>query len=164
MSEILKKYEEYYQEMVASKDPAKMKIFGAAEHKMFGKVSMALPRVASEWLDLLEPMHWNNYLSLAEAETIVSKLEGMDGSHGPHWSFDAFKKTVEAFGGHLCEEPLYNSYALWATVNMLYSDHSETWSKHIAKEDEPYFYYLTAVDKLKDKDRPHFVREYFHLF
>ena len=149
--------------MVASKNPEKMKIFGAAEHMMFGKVAMALPRMAEEWLEMLEPIHWNNYLSRTEADTIVSKLEGANGENGPHWSHDTFKKTVEAFNGHLCEEPYYNFCALWVTANMLYSDHSETWSKHIAKEDEPFFYYLTAVDKLKDKDRPRFVREYFHL-
>lgn len=163
MSELIRKYEAYYQEMASSKDPAKMKIFGAAERKMFARVAMALPRVADEWLEMLEPMHWNNFLTRAEADEIATHLEGANGTNGPHWPFETFKKTVEAFGGRMCEEPFYNSFALWATANMLYSDHSETWSKHITREDEPFFYYQTAVDKLKDKDRPHFVREYFHL-
>ena len=163
MSELIKRYEEYYQEMASSKDPAKMRVFGAAEHKMFKKIAMAMPRMAEEWLEQLEPMHWINYLTRVEADEIVARLEGADGTMGPHWGFDTFKKAVEGFSGHLCEEPFYNFCALWATANMLYSDHSVTWGKHISREDEPFFYYQTAVDKLKDKDRPHFVREYFHL-
>lgn len=160
---LIKKYEELYKDMATSKSPAKMMVFGQAEQWAFRKIATALPRMAEEWVEKLEAIRWNNYLSREEADVIVMSLEGADGTVGPHWSYDTFRKAVESFQGHLCEDPYYNFCALWATANMLYSDHSETWSKHIAPEDAPFFYYETAVDKLKDKDRPHFVREYFRL-
>ena len=161
--ELLDRYENLYKEMAMSKDPAKMIVFGKAEQWAFKKMVTAMPKVAEEWVEKLEAIHWHNYLSRAEADEIVARLESADGSRGPHWSFDTFKKAVESLGGHLCEEPYYNFCALWATANMLYSDHSKTWAKHITPEDAPFFYYETTVDKLKDVDRPHFVREYFHL-
>ena len=44
---------------------------------------------------------------------------------------------------------------------MLYSDHHRSTSEFVPKDQEPKFFYMMAVEKLKDPDRPKFIREYF---
>lgn len=147
--------------MAKSGMPEKMKVFGEAEKWAFDRLQERDPKLAEMWVDKLEATHWHNYLSKAEANEIVAKFINQDNSRGAHWSYDVFKGAVESLGGNMMEEPYYNCYALWVVTNMLYSDHYNSASEYVPKEDMPKFFYLMAVEKLKDKDRPHFVRDYF---
>ena len=159
----MQRYEELYAKMATSTDIVKMQVFGEAEKWAFGKMSERDPALAQVWLDKLEPVMWNNYLSKAEAEAIVSKFINADGTMGAHWSYDTMRSAVESLGAMMSEEPFYNCWALWATMNMLYSDHAKSVNDFVPKEEQVKFYYAQAIEKLKDADRPHFVREYFEI-
>ncbi|MBQ5903071.1 MAG: hypothetical protein IIW89_01855 [Alistipes sp.] len=119
--------------------------------------------MAQMWLDKLEPVMWLNYLSKSEAEAIVSKFINADGTMGAHWSYDTMRSAVESLGVMMSEEPFFNCWALWATMNMLYSDHAKSVNDFVAKDEQVKFYYAQAIEKLKDADRPHFIREYFEI-
>ncbi|MBQ2007097.1 MAG: hypothetical protein II236_00260, partial [Alistipes sp.] len=125
MNAMMQRYEELYAKMATSTDIVKMQVFGEAEKWAFGKMSERDPALAQVWLDKLEPVMWNNYLSKAEAEAIVSKFINADGTMGAHWSYDTMRSAVESLGAMMSEEPFYNCWALWATMNMLYSDHAK---------------------------------------
>lgn len=141
MNEILERYKDLYEEMAKSKDPAKMVAFGDAERWAFKR----------------------------EAEAIAANLLNQNGSRGAHWGYDAFKDAVESLGGKMSEKPYYNSYALWVTANMLYSDHANSVAEdmgysspsQVPNEKIALSMYRKAVEKLKDPDRPKFVRGYF---
>ena len=160
MEGIRERYLELYEDMAKSGMPDKMKIFGEAEKWAFGKMLETSPKTAEQWVDKLEAMNWNNYLSKAEADDIVAKFINQDNSRGAHWGYDVFKGAVESF---------YNCYALWVVANMIYSDHAQsvaedmghTTPAQVPNEKMALSMYKKAVEKLKDKDRPRFVRDYF---
>lgn len=163
MNELMKRYEELYDMMATSKDPAKMMTFGEAERWAFSKIVERDPSMAQTWIDKLEPVMWNNYLSKSEAEAIVAKFHNEDGTTGAHWPYDTMRNAVETLGAPVREEPFFNGWALWATMNMLYSDHAKSVEEFVPKDKQVMFYYAQAVEKLKDKDREHFVRKYFGI-
>ena len=163
MEDYIKRYDELYHEMATAKDPKKMMTFGEAEQWVFHMVADKHPDLAEKWLSKLESGKWNNYLSHKEAIEVVDRLQNQDGMRGPHWSYETFKSAVESLNGKLHDEPYYNCYALWATANMLYSDHHKSTSEFVPKDQEPKFFYLMAVEQLKDPDRPKFAREYFGM-
>ena len=163
MEDLIKKYEELYEDMATAKDPRKMMAFGEAERWVFHKMADQHPEIAEEWLNMLEAEKWYNYVSKREADEIVSRFVNQDGSRGPHWSYEAFKAAVESLGGKLQSEPFYNCWALWVVANMRYSDNFVSASEFVPREKMPKFFYNVAVETLKDADRPRFIREYFHL-
>lgn len=161
MGELLKRYMELYNAMASSSDPAKMHIFGETEKWAFRKIAEKDPTMAEKWIEKLEPSRWCNYLSREEANDVVRDFVSSDGTKGPQWNYEVFKNAVESIGGKMMEEPYYNCYALWATANMLYSDHKGSVMSYVPREMHVKFFYAMAVEKLKDTDRRHFVREYF---
>lgn len=169
MERIRERYLELFEDMAKSGMPEKMKIFGEAEKWAFEKMLETSPKTAEQWVDKLEALNWNNYLSKAEANEIVAKFINQDNNRGPHWGYDVFKGAVESLGGNMMEEPYYNCYALWVVANMLYSDHAQsvaedmghTTPAQVPNEKMALSMYKKAVEKLKDKDRPRFVRDYF---
>lgn len=161
MEEIIKRYHELYEDMATSGIPEKMKVFGEAEKWAFAKMTEVSPKTAQCWLDKLESANWNNYLSKMEAENITAMLINQDGKKGAHWDYPTFKAAVESLGGKMSNPPYYNCYALWVTANMLYSDHHDSASMYVPEDDMPKYFYMQALEKLEDKDRTHFVREYF---
>ena len=163
MSEILEKYEELYKDMASSGNKEKMKAFGEADRWAFRKMSEISPKDAQCWLDKLEAMNWHNYLSKQEAEEVTARLVNQNGMKGPHWGYETFKNAVESVGGAMSEKPYYNCYALWAVANMLYSDHYDSAKKYVPESEMPKYFYTSAIEKLKDADKPKFVRWYFDL-
>ena len=163
MEELIERYNELYDDMSKSREIEKMEVFGNAAKWAFVKMTEGMPKVAEQWVDKLEAMNWHNYLSKVEANEIVSKLINQDGSKGPHWGYETFKSAVESLGGKMYCEPYYNSCALWTVANMLYSDHYASANEYVPNEDMPKYFYLMAIEKLKDADRPRFVRSYFDV-
>lgn len=163
MEDLIKKYDELYEDMATAKDPRKMMAFGEAEKWVFHKMAKHHPEIAEEWLNKLEAEKWYNYVSKSEAEAIVSKFVNQDGSRGPHWSYETFKAAVESLGGKLQSEPFYNCWALWVVANMRYSDNYVSASEFVPHDKMAKYFYNVAVETLKDADRPRFIREYFHL-
>lgn len=171
MNEILERYEELYEDMANSGNKDKMIAFGDAERWAFKRMHEISPKDAQCWLDKLEAMHWRNYLSKQEADEIASHLVNQNGRLGAHWGYETFKGAVESLGGKMYDKPYYNCYALWITANMIYSDHAQsvaedmgmTTPEAVPNEKMALSMYRKAVEKLKDVDRPKFIREYFDL-
>lgn len=163
MEDIIRRYDELYEDMATAKDPKKMMIFGDAEKWIFHEIAKAHPELAEKWLSKLEAGKWNNYLSESEAEHIANKIMNQDGTRGAHWDYDTFRGAVESLGAKMRDEPFYNCYALWIMANALYSDHHKSLSEFVPKEQEPKVYYSMAVEKLKDVDYPKFIRKYYDL-
>lgn len=167
----MKRYEELYRKIIESNDNAKMEMLGGLFLSMMGQIEGLNPRLYKEMVEKMEATEWNNYLTESEATKIASALVNQNGSTGAHWSYDIFKGAVESLGGKVADMPYYNCYALWVVANMLYSDHAQSVAEdmgyktpaEVPNEKMALSMYKKAVEKLKDLDRPHFVREYFEL-
>lgn len=170
MEEMKTKFDMFYKSMAASKDVEKMKAFGESAYAMFDKISDNYPSMAKEWLDSLEPIMWNNYLTQDQAASIASGIINQDGTHGPHWSMDTFFGVVPRLGGQLEEQPYYNKYALWLVANAHYSDFAASSAmdmgyrsvREAPEEKMALSMYRKAVESLKDVDRKHYIRDYYH--
>lgn len=167
----MKRYEELYHNIVASNDDAKMEMLGSIFLSMLEQIEGSSPRLYQEMLDKMEATEWHNYLTETEAAKIAPTIVNQDGTHGPHWSYDVFKGAVESLGGKPSEKPYYNCYALWVTANMIYSDHAQSVAEDmgfnspsdVPNEKMALSMYKKAVEKLKDVDRPMFIRPYFRV-
>ena len=171
LEEIKSRYQYLYNLMASSKDPAKMQIFGKAEHEMFNKLAASNPQMAKDWLEKLEAVCWNNYLSESHAEKLAQELINQNNTVGPHWPMDVFFNVVQKLGGKLDDEPYYNRYALWLVANAHYSDFARSTAEDMGynlPEDVPgekmaLSMYKKAVESLKDVDRVHYIADYYHL-
>lgn len=161
--ELIDRYHHLYGDMAESSDIEKMKVFGNAETWAFEQLAEVHPDLAERWLEKLEASVWNNYISSHEYEEVCDRIKNTDGNMGAHWSYNEVMSAVVAAGGTAEESPCYNSYALALTMNMLYSDHSDSVKTYVREEDIVPFYYAMAVEKLKDPDRKNFIRPYFDL-
>ena len=158
----LERYDELFEMMSESGDIEKMKTFGKAERWAFELMSRSNPSVAREWLDRIESVAWNNYLSESEAAYIVTNLIDRNGRTGQVWSVREVEQVADTAGIPMELPPCYNRFALWTTMNMLATDHLGTATAFVG-DDAPKLLLQMSVDKLKDPDRPDFVRPYFGL-
>lgn len=167
-------YDRLYQVMKGSKDVSKMKMFGTTFSNMFYQVAEKHPEIAMATIEMLSAIEYNNYVTMAEAmdvahdfindDTMVTGLP--EPSKRAHWSMESLKSFLMQKGLPLEEKPYYNWCALWLTVNMIYSDFANTFVELLGAKDNERIAvasYKMAVKKLKDLDRPHFIREYFDL-
>jgi hypothetical protein len=146
-----------------------MKIFGKAEKYMFYELAGAHPELAEKWLSHLEAVCWDNYLSNGEAMNISKRTVNQDGQKGFHWNYDTFVNTVKSLGGMVEANPAYNSFALWAVANMVYSDHAKSIAEdmgyktpaEVPNEKMALSCYRKAVERLEDVDKGFNVRDYF---
>lgn len=136
-------------------------VFAEAQRWAFDKMTEVAPSTAEVWLGKLEAICWNNYLSELEAKSITAKFVNQDGSKGPKWAFSQFETIVGSLGGSVEVCPFYNKFALWTTANMLYSDHADSLKEFVSEAELPKLMYRMSIEKLKDPDRPRFVRDYF---
>lgn len=162
-ADIRQRYDELYELMADSGDPKKMKVFGDAERWAFDQMLQMNPRMAEQWAKKLEPVDWNNYLSEEEAAGIVAGLRNQEGQKGPMWNLQQVDSAVREAGGQMELMPYYNGQALYATMNMIASDHMGTLKEFVTGTDIPKVVYRMAVEKLKDVDRPEFIRTYYNL-
>lgn len=120
------RYRHLTAEAVSSKDKKKMQALAGAADAAFGELAATNPELAQDWIDRLEAVEWDNYLSAKEARTVVSGFVSQDGVKGPHWQYGDILKTAEDMGISADSRPHYNSYALFAVTNMVYSDHARS--------------------------------------
>ena len=166
---MIERYDELYGVMKSSRDVEKMKIFGEAEKEMFRQLAASNPTMAEMWLTKLEAVCWDNYLTEKEARNIGRHIVNQDGTKEFHWPYDVFTKAVTQLGGTVEEKPYYNSYALWVTANMIYSDHARSVAEdmgyksplEVPNERMALSMYKKAVEKLKDPDKGFPIRKYF---
>ena len=172
--ELKEAYKRLYDGMKMSKDVSKMKIFGAAFTDMFGKVAQAHPDIAQAAIDMLSAIEYHNYVTKQEAMDVAEEFINDDtlitGSaeptRGAHWNMDTVKSFLTPRGMEMEDKPYYNWPALWLVMNMEYSDYADTLVELLGDKNGEKLAmacYKMAVRKLKDRDRPHFVREYFDL-
>lgn len=167
--EMIERYNVLYEKMAESKNPKNMKIFGESEKYMFKEIASAHPEMAEVWLSHLEAVCWDNYLSEREAMNVVKRMVSQDGVRGFHWSYDVFCNAVKGLNGNMEDKPHYNSFALWVTANMVYSDHARSIAEDMGYKDTQEVpndkmalsCYRKAVECLKDADEGFRVRKYF---
>lgn len=97
--------------------------------------------------------------------TIVGNMNPKGG-----WDSTEWEKVMESLGLRLEDKPYYNKWALFVTMNMIYSDSAKSVAVIAGKtlEDMPNDelfsdIHMLALDKLEDKDRVFDVREYFDV-
>lgn len=171
--ELKDSFDRLYVKMAQSKDVSKMKLFGTAFKDMFGEVASSHPEIALAALDFLAAVEYNNYVTKDEAWSVASDFINDDTmitgttepTKGAHWNMDSLKSFLTQKGLPLEEKPYYNWCALWLTTNMIYSDFANVIAEIVGKENEKIATacYRMAVKKLKDLDRPSYIREYFDL-
>lgn len=135
-------------------------------HKAFVMLANASTKSASQFLEIVEGMNtFNNYMCESEALDVVEKMQNADGTVGPKWDSDTLFSKVTELGGEIEHLPKYNKWALYVAMNMISSDHSAFLQKYSNGDADSYalMCYELAVSKLTDKDRPRWIREYFHL-
>lgn len=163
--ELKEKFRTLYKDMAESKDVDKMIIFGDAFKRMYDKVADMHPEMATAALAVLGAIEYNNYMTNEEAMEAASKLVNDDGTPAPHWRMDEAKAFLTSRNIPIEEKPYYNFPALWLTMNMLYSDFAEPVKDMLGTTDNEKTataFYKMAVKRLKDVDRPKFIRWYFH--
>jgi hypothetical protein len=174
MADISDRFAELYTDMATSRDVSKMKLFGGAFKQMFDKVAVRYPDPAAETMEYLAAVEFNNYVTSAEAQEVASHFINDDGtltgatepSRGAHWKPEELKAFLVSRTIPLDEKPYYNWWALWLTVNMMYSDFANALVDLLGTKDQEHLAvacYQLALRKLKDADRPAFIRDYFHL-
>ena len=163
--EMHNQFTELYNLMATSNNVTFMRTFGNVHHEMMEWFIANKPELAEEWLCKLESIRWHNYLTPKESETIVTAMR----PKAP-WPRDAWKQTLDKMGIVLEEAPYYNSCALWVTMNMIYSDSSQTIADimgvplaDIPAETMVKAVHALALDKLKDADHRFNIRTYFGL-
>lgn len=145
-----------YNYMASSKNPAYMMAFGRVMTTMMDDLISSNASKAEEYVQRLESIRWNNYLTPKEAETIVSEMR----PKAP-WTRNQWESAMEQYGYELEKTPCYNSCALWVTMNMIMSDSSETLGKYVRSDEIFSAVYDLATDKLCDEDGNFSVRDYF---
>ena len=152
--EMIQKYTALYDKMSGSQKTENMMLFGRVMTEMMHTAIQKMPSEAAMWIDELQAIEWDNYLTPKEAERIVAQMQP-----AAPWGRDEWNKAMETYGLEKEDRPYYNSCALWVMMNAMYSDHSKTIAKilgmplnDIDTETMLSAIYMLAVDKLKDID------------
>lgn len=167
--EMIARYEELYDRMSRSRDVKNMRTFGEAERAVFAELAASNPDIAFRWLERLEPMDWDNYLSERESREISRAIKNQDGSTGFRWNENDFFSAVRGFGIREEEKPRYNRYALLVVANMVYSDHARSIAEDMGKTapsniDDTMMMHSCcrkALELFNDPDGGFRVREYY---
>lgn len=167
--QMMDEYEMYSLKIIKSKDKKHMEVLADVCEWLFCQAATKMPEVAESALAHLAATEWNNYLSQDEAMNIGKRTINQDGSKGFHWTYDVFTAAVKSLGGMVEDKPHYNSYSLWVTACVIYSDHANSIAedmgfkspKEVPNERMALSCYKKAVEKLKDPDAGFSVRKYF---
>lgn len=164
-AELKTAYADIFGYMANSRDPENMKAFGKVMTEMYMWLADNKPEMAEEWLNKLEAIRWEQYLTPKEAEAIVSKMQ----PRAP-WSREAWMQAMNKLGLPVEEQPFYNRCALFVEMNKQYSDHGDSVA---ALLDQPLAsipadiivpaMHSMALDLLKDEDEVYDIRSYFSL-
>lgn len=156
--EMKQEFNALYNMMANSNNVAYMHVFGNVHKEMMEWMIANKPNEAHEWLEKLESIKWDNYLTPKEAEKIVSEMKP-----AAPWTREQWLNVMKQKGYDTEDEPYYNRCALWTTMNMIMSDSSETLGKYVNNDNLFSVVYDLAVDKLCDEDGKFSIRKYFGL-
>ena len=163
--ELREKYAMLYDFMATSRKTEYMMTFGRVMSEMMDDMIASNPVKAEEYIEQLCSIKWKNYLTQSEAETIVASMI----PQAP-WSREVWNKAMDSLGIEKEDSPHYNSCALWVAMNMVYSDHADTFAKavgvnlaDIPSDNLVRTMHAFALDLLTDKDGVFNIRKYFGL-
>lgn len=163
--EMKQRWEEYYAIMANSGNPKYMMLFGEVMKEMMEHLIAIEPNYAEKMLEKLCAVKWRNYLTLAEAEAVVSKMDPQ-----PTMTRDMWARQIERMGMPMYEEPYYNRWALYATMMMKNSDDRTAIAQLMGKtlddvtmDEMTVATHLLAMSVLKDKDFGFDIRHYYNL-
>lgn len=156
--ELRQRYNRLYKHMSESDNVEHMMTFGKVMNEIMEWMIANKPEAASDWIDQLDSVMWNNYITYKEADAIVSKMDPKS-----PWSPEQWKSAMQQHGYPLEEPPYYNKYALYVVMSMEYSDSLTTITKYMKDGDLFEVIHAFALNKLKDKDKVFNVRKYFNL-
>lgn len=167
--QMMQEYDMYKSKIIKSKDVKHMEMLSDVCEYLFEQAAMKMPDVAESALSHLAATDWVNYLSEHEAKNIGMRIVNQDGTKGFHWTYEVFTKAVQSLNGVIEEKPYYNSYALYVTANVCYSDHGLSIAmdmgyddpRKVPNEKMALSCYRKAVEKLKDIDMGFNARKYF---
>ena len=155
-----------YDYIVNSEDPEKMHVLGSVTKSMMARFIESYPQWAREYLDTLQAVKWDNYLTAKEATKIIDNMVPK-----PLWSETAWKGLMTNLNLPMEEEPKYNKEALRVTMAMICSDSGDTLKGLLGITNmengnrEKLFeaIYKLAIDKLTDRDKMFNIRSYFKV-
>lgn len=161
---LMERYELLYRDMATSKDTQKMMLFGSVMNEMMERAIKNDPSFAEQEIDKLEAMNWKQYLTHREAEDICQSMKP-----NYKWPLSVWENALNTFKLETERKPYFNKYALWVTMNDIYSNHAETISEKILEtkleeasaEQMVGVIHALALDSLLDKDERYDVRKYF---
>ena len=162
--EIKEKFKSLYDYMSVSNEPKYMMLFGDVMKDMMCWMVDNKPELAEKMVDKLEAINWNQYLSKDEAMEIVKSM-----APPAAWQFDQWKKAMEDLGLEYRREHVFNCYALWTTMCMVYSDDGKTIASLMGIDysnaaSNPEFIkavHQFAMNKMLDVDGKFDLRHYF---
>lgn len=150
-----------YREIVESGDEQKMHMLGSVVKKMMNRYIDNNPTQAKEYIDTLKATRWKNYLTQKEATDIVQLMVPKPRWSYTEWSNETAKRNIDK-----SYEPVYNEYALYVAMCMVYSDHGKTLEKFgggLGEIDMYALCYDLARDLLMDEDGAFCIRKYFDV-
>lgn len=163
--ELQERYTTLYNYMAESKNPSYMMVFGEVMTEMMNWLIYNKPEAAEQWIEKLDRIRWENYLTVEEAEKIVGEMEPV-----APWTRDVWKRAMESRGIALEQAPYYNRCALWTEMNKVYSDSASSIAMimgvpvgNVSTEDMIRATHALAVDNLTDQDGKYNIRSYFRL-
>lgn len=162
--EMMHKFETLYNMMATSNEPKYMHIFGETMKAMMEDMMDTTPELASEYIEKLSAIEWNNYLTSNEAERITAIMTPQ-----AIWDKQAWLDAIETLGVPMEQKPFYNDYALFVAMNQVISDHGSTIASILGKDtvaeieatELVKYAYKLAIDLLKDEDGVYNIRTYF---
>ena len=161
--EMMNAFNGLYNMMATSNEPRYMHTFGDVMKCMMKDMISLKPDLAQDYIDKLGAIEWNNYLTKKEAMAIVANMNPKCG-----WDAVEWEKTMESMDLRLEDKPYYNKWALFVTMNMVYSDSAKSVAVIAGKtlddmpKDELFVdVHMLALDRLEDKDGVFDVRAYF---
>lgn len=162
---IITSYSQLYDKILDSNNSRYYSLLKNITKAMLQDVLEYKTDTAIEYLNKLESINWYNYLSKKESSNII---EGMKPEKG--WDIAEWESTLDTLNLPSEDVPYYNKWALYTTMNMVYSDSVDTILKIMGKTKEAVpqeelfkAIYLLSLDKLKDEDRVFNIRSYFSV-
>lgn len=152
-----------YHEILNSGERWKMKLLGGVMKQMFSYLDEHDAKAAQEMLDILEAANWENYLTSAEAGTILDNMQP-----APLWDKRAWENMMNSLDARMEDKPDYNKCALFINMCKIDSDSRKSICKlmgidGVKPTDVEYFkaVHMLAIDELDDEDGVFNIREYF---
>jgi len=162
--EITQKFRSLYDYMSVSNEPKYMMLFGDVMKDMMRWMIDNKPELAEMEVEKLEAIKWKQYLTRNEASNIVNNMKP-----AAPWDYTTWEKAMRDLNLECEREGVFNKYAMWCTMNQIYTDFGETIAKtlkmpimNIPAETMVPIVHEMALDLLLDKDGAFQIRKY-HL-